>query len=101
MVIFTELVCRTRSHLASAELTGWMIRRGGTVPEQRLSDIARAVTRTAWVYVPLALALAGFAAVAVRSDRDFSFYWRDPAAIVNTGPWIGLFSNIGIFIWRP
>lgn len=36
---------------------------------------------------------------AVAAENDFSFYWRDPAAIVNTGPWIGLFSNIGVFIW--
>lgn len=53
----------------------------------------------AWVYIPIGLFLAGLAAWAVRAENDLSFYWRDPAAIVNTGPWIGLFSNVGIFIW--
>lgn len=52
----------------------------------------------AWIYIPLVVFLAGFAYWAVASETDYSFYWRDPAAIVNTGPWIGLFSNVGVFI---
>jgi hypothetical protein len=52
-----------------------------------------------WIYAPIVVFLAGLGIWAVVAENDFSFYWRDPAAIVNTGPWIGLFSNIGVFIW--
>lgn len=51
------------------------------------------------IYLALAIGLAGMAAWTVRSGNDLSYYWRDPAAIVNTGPWIGFFSSIGIFLW--
>lgn len=52
-----------------------------------------------WIYIPLGLFLGFLAIWAVMAENDFSFYWRDPAAIVNTSPWIGLFSNIGNFLW--
>lgn len=53
----------------------------------------------AWNYVPVMALLGVLAIWAVVAESDFSFYWRDPAAIVNSGPWIGLFSNIGNFLW--
>jgi hypothetical protein len=52
-----------------------------------------------WLYIPIVLFLVGLGIYAVIQENDFSFYWRDPFAVVNTGPWLGLFSNIGIFLW--
>lgn len=52
-----------------------------------------------WIYIPIIVVLVVLAILAVIRENDYSFYWRDPAAIMGTGPWIGLFSNIGIFIW--
>jgi hypothetical protein len=52
-----------------------------------------------WIYAPIVAFLVFLSIWAVVAENDFSFYWRDPFAVVNTGPWLGLFSNIGIFIW--
>jgi hypothetical protein len=52
-----------------------------------------------WIHAIILTFLIGLGIWAVQVENDLSFYWRDPAAIVNTGPWIGLFSNIGNFIW--
>lgn len=52
-----------------------------------------------WLHALVVLLLTAFGIWAIQIESDFSFYWRDPAAIVETSPWIGLFSNIGNFIW--
>jgi hypothetical protein len=69
------------------------------VQDRILPYIRRYWVPGAWIYLPVGMFLAGLGIWAVTAENDFSFYWRDPAAIVNTGPWIGLFSNIGNFLW--
>lgn len=76
-----------------------MSRGVNSVIELRTSLLSALRLPGAWIYIPLITFLGGLAIWAVLAENDFSFYWRDPAAIVNTGPWIGLFSNIGNFLW--
>jgi hypothetical protein len=73
--------------------------RGNEVGDALRKGIRGLIFPGVWIYIPLFLFLAVLAYRAVATENDYSFYWRDPAAIMNTGPWIGLFSNIGVFVW--
>jgi hypothetical protein len=51
------------------------------------------------VYVPLTVFLLALGVRAVLVQNDYSLYFRDPAAVTQSPPWTGLFSNIGVLLW--
>jgi hypothetical protein len=51
------------------------------------------------VYFPLTVFLLALGVRAVLVQNDYSLYFRDPAAVTQSPPWTGLFSNIGVLLW--